>query len=280
MNPTLITRLMGKEDAPPAAVPVQRFDLFIGIDYSGAGTADTPLHGLQVYGARPGRAARKWPAPARGMRRASNWSRQAIAAMLLERARSGERFIAGIDHCFSMPEAYFERYGLHGWPAFLEDFVEHWPTHQRDASVHALRAASVRTGTAQELRLAEKWTSSAKSVFQFDMQGAVAKSSHAGIPWLKWLRDQAGERLHFWPYDGWDPAAGKSVVAEMYPSMLKRRYPAEEGMSADQHDAYAVAMWLQDMAARGALADYFRMPPLTSAEQMIVACEGWVLGVR
>jgi len=112
------------------------------------------------------------------------------------------------------------------------------------------------------------------------MQGAVAKSSHAGIPWLKWLRDQAGERLHFWPYDGWDPAAGKSVVAEMYPSMLKRRYPAQEGMSADQHDAYAVAMWLQDMAARGSLSEYFRMPPLTPAEQAVVACEGWVLGVR
>jgi hypothetical protein len=54
-----------------------------------------------------------------------------------------------------------------------------------------------RTGESSELRLAEHWTSSAKSVFHFDVQGAVAKSSHAGIPWLKWRRDGAAERLHF-----------------------------------------------------------------------------------
>jgi len=280
VNPTLITRLMGKEDAPPASAAVQRFDLFIGIDYSGAGRPEEPLKGLQVYSARPAQPVEKQAAPVRGKSKTSNWSRQGIAHMLLERARAGERFIAGIDHCFSMPSTYFNRYGLKNWPEFLDDFVAHWPAHEAGRTVESLLPDSKRSGGSSEFRLAEKWTSSAKSVFLFGVQGAVAKSSHAGIPWLKWLRDQAGDRLHFWPFDGWDPAPGKSVIAEVYPSMLRRRYDRPAGMNADQYDAYAVAMWLMRTAGRGALGEYLRMPPLSSEEQAAVAREGWVLGVR
>ena len=53
-------------------------------------------------------------------------------------------------------------------------------------------APGLRVGEASELRLCERWTSSAKSVFHFDVRGSVAKSTHAGIPWLKRLRDEAG----------------------------------------------------------------------------------------
>ena len=69
-----------------------------------------------------------------------------------------------------------------------------------------------RTGSSDEFRLTERWTSSAKSVFLFDVQGSVAKSTHAGIPWLKWLREQAGERLHVWPFDGWAIPSEKPVM--------------------------------------------------------------------
>lgn len=289
MDSTLITRLMGKEDAPPAAPSAQRFDLFLGVDYSGASTCAAPLKGLQVYGARPGQPAEKWAAPVAGMRRASNWSRSAVAEMLLERLRSNERFIAGIDHCFSIPAPWFQRHALQTWPDFLADFARHWPTHEDGVTVESLRADPQRRYLPQPLkslpdadryRLTERWTSSTKSIFQFDVNGSVGKSSYAGIPWLKWLRDQAGDRLHVWPFDGWDPAPGKSVIAEVYPSMLRRRYPAQPGMSGDQHDALAIAMWLEDMNRRGALGEYLRMPMLTTAERDMVAREGWVLGVR
>jgi hypothetical protein len=278
---------MGKEDTPPRPTSQARFDCFIGIDYSGAGTSVARLKGLQWYDARPGQAAaRLAPPSAKQVARTGNWTRREVAHMLLDRARGPERFIAGIDHCFSMPGAYMDRHGLTSWPAFLDDFVQHWPAHEDQASVQELRASLARlaepdrrTGKPSEFRLAEQWTSSAKSVFQFDMQGSVAKSSHAGIPWLKWLRDQAGDRLHFWPFDGWEPAPGKSVIAEVYPSILRRRYPVS-GLTGDEQDAYAVATWLADMAGRGALGQYFAMPPLTEAERRIVACEGWVLGVR
>jgi len=74
------------------------------------------------------------------------------------------------------------------------DFVREGVLHERGGP-----APGLRVGEASELRLCERWTSSAKSVFHFDVQGSVAKSTHAGIPWLKRLRDEAGERIHFWP---------------------------------------------------------------------------------
>jgi len=218
-----------------------------------------------------------------------NWTRKEIAERLLEEARSGTRFLAGIDHCFSFPQSYFKRYGRKTWPEFLDDFAHHWPTHDdhvrvddvRDGSLHREGKApppGQRTGKADEFRVCERWTSSAKSVFQFDVQGSVAKSSHAGIPWLWWLRREAGDCLHFWPFDGWEPASGKSVIAEVYPSIFRNRYP-REARTPDEQDAYATARWMAEMAARGALAGYFD-PPLDPAERAVANLEGWILGVR
>jgi len=68
---------------------------------------------------------------------------------------------------------------------------------------HHPKPPGARTGSTSELRLYEQWTSSAKSVLRFDMQGSVAKSTHAGIPWLRFLRQRLGDKLFFWPFDGW-----------------------------------------------------------------------------
>lgn len=47
-------------------------------------------------------------------------------------------------------------------------------------------------------------------MFHFDVQGAVAKSSHAGIPWLRYPYRQLGGRVHFWPFDDWAaPGVGR-----------------------------------------------------------------------
>jgi hypothetical protein len=50
----------------------------------------------------------------------------------------------------------------------------------------------------------------------------VAKSTHAGIPWLRFIRQHLGSRVHFWPFDGWDVPAGRSVIAEVYPALWSR----------------------------------------------------------
>ena len=42
----------------------------------------------------------------------------------------------------------------------------------------------------------------AKSVFHFDVPRSVSKSTHAGIPWLRFIRLRLGARVHFWPFDG------------------------------------------------------------------------------
>ena len=63
----------------------------------------------------------------------------------------------------------------------------------------------------------------------------------------------------------------------MYPSVFRNRYP-KEGRTADEHDAYAVARWLQEMAARDALERYWN-PPLTIEERRVAGREGWILGI-
>ena len=267
------------------------FELFIGIDYSGAQTPTSRLAGLQVYAQRPGAPeAEAWVSPTRSKNgQRVNWTRREIAERLRDEVQRGTRLLAGLDHGFSFPLSYFTRYGLESWPSFLADFAHHWPTHEdhvyvdfvRDGVVHQHGrgpAPGQRVGAPDEFRLTERWTSSAKSVFQLDGQGTVGKSTHAGIPWLKWLRDELGGRVHFWPFDGWTLPADKAVIAEVYPSIFRRRY-AGDRRSADEQDAYATTMWMADMAARGELAGYFR-PPLKPAEAAVASLEGWILGVR
>jgi hypothetical protein len=59
------------------------------------------------------------------------------------------------------------------------------------------------------LRLTEQWTATAKSVFLFDVQGSVAKSTFAGLPWLLYLRSWCKRPIHFWPFDGWGGSSGQ-----------------------------------------------------------------------
>lgn len=253
------------------------FDLHIGIDYSGAETAGARLKGLQVYEATDGLPERVIAVPEEGKTH-WNWRRTDVAQYLIDLALGGTRLIVGIDHGFSFPFSYFRRYNLRTWDEFLADFVDHWPTHKPYIYVDSIRETDPpRAGAPHEFRLCERWTSSAKSVFQFDVEGQVAKSTHAGIPWLWHIRNEVGDRVHFWPFDGWEIPEGKSCIAEVYPSILRNRY-GREGRTTDQQDAYSVARWLKETSERGILDRYLH-PPLTDSERDIAALEGWILGV-
>ncbi len=109
------------------------------------------------------------------------------------------------------------------------------------------------------------------------MPGSVAKSTHAGLPWLRYLRQQLGERVHFWPFDGWTPRPNRSVIAEVYPALCSKLYPSE-GRNSDQHDAFSAACWLQQSDARATLVNHFD-PPLSQPERTQAQLEGWILGV-
>jgi hypothetical protein len=210
------------------------------------------------------------------------WTRRGIAEWLVERLAESISTIVGIDHGFSFPLRYFEVHALKpDWPAFLDDFQRHWPTDEniyvdfvRDGVVGN---GAARTGNSRWRRLTEERAGNAKSVFHFDVQGSVAKSTHAGIPWLRFIRQQRGERAHFWPFDGWDIPAGRCIIAEVYPALWSRSF-ARADRTADQHDAYSVARWLS-LADRDGSLDAFLRPALTPPERTLAQVEGWILGV-
>ena len=180
-----------------------------------------------------------------------------------------------------VPLRYFKAYGLkHDWDTFLDDFQRHWPTDD-DIYVDFVREGThgngaARKGNSRWRRLTEV-RAGAKSVFQFDVQGSVAKSTHAGIPWLRFIRRQLGCRLHFWPFDGWHIPAGASAIVEVYPRLWSAGFPRDD-RTPDQHDAYSIAAWMARADRDGGLADALR-PVLTPAKRSSAEIEGWILGV-
>jgi hypothetical protein len=167
------------------------FSRYIGIDYSGAETPEASLKGLRVYRAVGESAANEVPPPPSPRK---YWTRRGIAHRLAARLAEDAPTIVGIDHGFSFPLRYFEVHQLApDWPTFLEDFQRHWPTDAEHTYVDFVRDGAAgngaaRTGNARWRRVTEQRSGSAKSVFHFDVQGSVAKSTHAGIPWLLYLR--------------------------------------------------------------------------------------------
>jgi hypothetical protein len=249
------------------------FSRFIGIDYSGAQTPRSSLPGLRVYLAEDDAPAQVPPPASR-----RHWTRRAIAEWLVERLTEDAPTLVGIDHGFSFPLQYFDQHRLqHDWPAFLEDFQRHWPTDE-DIYVDFVRDGitgngAARAGNSRWRRLTERRTR-AKSVFHFDVIGSVAKSTHAGLPWLRFMRQQLGQRVHFWPFD---VPAGRSAIAEAYPALWSRAY-AMADRTRDQHDAYSIAAWLSEADRDGRLAALMK-PELSPAARAVAEIEGWIMGV-
>lgn len=256
------------------------FERYIGIDYSGAETPESSLKGLRIYMAEgddgPAVAVPPPPSPRK------YWTRRGIAHWLAERLAEDMPILVGIDHGFSFPIRYFEVHHLPpDWPAFLDDFQRHWPTDADHTYVDFIRDGvcgngAARMGNPRWRRICEM-RCRAKSVFHFDVQGTVAKSTHAGIPWLRTLRRQLGDRVHFWPFDGWAIPAGRSALAEVYPALWKHAYPAGD-RTKDQHDAYVIATWLRETDRDGRLQAAFN-PELAFHERGVAGVEGWILGV-
>lgn len=210
------------------------------------------------------------------------WTRQEIAEWLGGRLSEDRATLVGIDHGFSFPLPYFEAHGLPlNWPAFLEDFCRHWPTGEPHTYVDFVRDgvcgnAPARFGLRRWRRLTEV-RAGAKSVFHFDVPGSVAKSTHAGLPWLLYLRQRLGARVHFWPFDGWEIPRGKSVLTEVYPALWNKAF-AREDRNPHQQDAYSIAAWMLQTDRSGSLPRFFESH-LDDREKRIAQIEGWILGV-
>ena len=255
------------------------FSRYIGIDYSGAQTPDSSLKGIRVYMANPETLPTEVEPPPSPRK---YWTRRGLAEWLVERLSEAVPTLVGIDHSFSFPLRYFEVHHLPpDWPAFLDDFHEHWPTDEAHTYVDFIRDGlkgdgEARSGSARWRRIAEE-RAGAKSVFHFDVPGSVAKSTHAGLPWLRYLRQKLASRIFFWPFDGWGLPAGRSVIAEVYPSLWNKQYP-RENRTPDQQDAYVAAAWLRQIDLDGSLQDYVK-PAIPPGQYSVVQIEGWILGV-
>jgi hypothetical protein len=256
------------------------FHRYVGIDYSGAETPTSSLKGLRIYQCDQTTTPGEVPPPP-SLRK--YWTRRGIAEWLVARLASGPPTLVGIDHGFSFPLPYFEQHCLPlDWPWFLDDFQRHWPTDEDRTYVDFVREGvcgnvAARSGNARWRRITELRARTAKSVFHFDVQGSVAKSTHSGLPWLRYVRQHVRDRVHFWPFDGWIVPEGSSAIAEVYPSLWSRIFPPAR-RTPDQHDAFTIAEWMRREDAKGTLTTFFS-PDLQPMERNTAEIEGWILGV-
>jgi hypothetical protein len=86
-----------------------------------------------------------------------------------------------------------------------------------------------------------------------------------------------GERLHVWPFDGWEVPAGKSALVEVRPAMWRDLVPVA-ALNAGQKDAFVTALWLKEADGSGELSDLLQ-PALSPPERLVRGVEGWILGV-
>ena len=168
----------------------------IGIDYSGAATPTTRLNNLAVYCADGDAPPQLVHPPADALGR---WTRREIAGWLVEHLQEQDiPTLVGIDHSFSFPIRYFREHNVPvgDWDHFLNDFRRYWPTDGDNTLVSAIRDGTGRnrSGEPDSFRLTDGFSATAKSVFLFNVIGAVAHSTHTGIPWLRYIRQGVEER--------------------------------------------------------------------------------------
>ena len=198
--------------------------------------------------------------------------------------------LVGIDHAFSLPLDYFRLYShlLGGdWDDFLDDFRKYWPTDQSGVTVRSqyikqvsrmmeIEEGGYRFGLPNWFRLTDP--PKAKSTFDFLVKdGEVATSTHAGLPWLRYIRCKLEkEKVHFWPFDGWEICEGRSAIVEVYPRIWQGDV-VSKGSTGHRKDAYVIARWMGDADKGDRLREFFR-PNLTEAECNQARKEGWIFG--
>ena len=257
---------------------MKAFARYVGIDYSGAQTPGDSLPGLRIFEAEGDAPPSEVPPPPSPRK---YWARREIAEWLVDQLGRPEPLLVGIDHGFSFPLRYVEVHGLKpDWPSFLDDFQRHWPTDENIYVESVLEGhegnGAARSGDRGWRRITEKRAAARNLFFNFHVQGSVAKSTHAGIPWLRFIRQRLGKRVHFWPFDGWEvPAAAPPSLKSIPgcgPRALRVRIEPRISMTptASRGGFQAPTMTGRWRAFSG---------PLTPSDRATAKIEGWMLGV-
>lgn len=212
------------------------FDLFVGIDWTGA----QPARAVAVAACDPsGLVHPIWP-------RERYWRRQEVADWIAAEIISGRRILAGFDFGFAM--SWVDGVGyLDGRVPDVTDMFALWDLIDQasagaeddfaGAAVHDPRLfpsfwingptpAHWGDGSTKRRRVevvaAETGAGTPVSLFKLAAASKqVGKASLAGMRTLKRLRAMAGDRLAVWPAE--QPAAGQSVVMEIYPTLFRKQ---------------------------------------------------------
>jgi hypothetical protein len=131
-----------------------------------------------------------------------------------------------------------------------------------------------------------KGKAGAKSVWQLMGAGAVGGQAIMGIPAVKRLVDELGDRAAVWPFaTGWkalspaDVAEREVVAVEIYPSLVTAK--PESGEIPDRAQVRALCEYFARLDDQSKLDALFA-PPKDVTEDEIAAVEreeGWILGV-
>ena len=135
---------------------------------------------------------------------------------------------------------------------------------------------AARQGKQDWRRLCEERAGRPRSVFHFHAPGSMAKATHAGLPWLRFIRQKLGDHVHFWPFDG----GIFRLAALRSPRSIRHcgtRISPTTNCTRDQQDAFSIAAFLSRADADGSLIGLLA-PDLTDEERKLAEIEGWILG--
>jgi hypothetical protein len=136
-----------------------------------------------------------------------------------------------------------------------------------------------------QLRAAEK-LAGAKSVWQLAGAGAVGGQTLTGIPRVKALADELGDKAKVWPFQtGWhalteaDLEGVEVLFAEIYPALVEATPDGKE--VPDRAQVRALCDHFAKLDEQGKLAALFGPRDAASLEtnETVEREEGWILGV-
>ena len=246
-----------------------------------------------------------------------------LRSTLADLARKGDRALVGFDFPLGYPQgtaAALKLKGEHPWSAIwkylgsnvvdpagkmnnratvaarMNRLITDGPRpfwgapRAADATTHLSKTKpSDHNGDLPEFRRAEiatkgKGKQGAKSVWQLTGNGSVGSQALVGIPFLKRLKDELGDKFAVWPFEtGWkaitehDLAGKEALVAEIYPSLAEITRGPEESLDAAQ--VRTLCEHFARLDADGKLGAAFAPPKGVSDDevQVVQQEEGWIL---
>lgn len=136
-----------------------------------------------------------------------------------------------------------------------------------------------------ELATRGKSKSGAKTVWQIFGNGTVGSQAIVGVPRVKRLADQLGDKAKVWPFQtGWkaltpaDVEGLDAVIAEIYPALTPLK--TEPGEVPDRAQVRTLCEHFARLDEAGRLGELFA-PPKDARPEMVADVEreeGWILG--